>query len=100
MRNPITLLVIFSYFLIHTETVCGGRQDQALGPELIRGVERVAPDVEVVHLEGCSHWVQQDRQRAHYAQILAGQGKLGLQQDRPEEVNALMHRVSLQARGG
>ena len=78
MRNPITLLVIFSYFLIHTETVCGGRQDQALGPELIRGVERVAPDVEVVHLEGCSHWVQQDR---------------------PEEVNALTMRRFLQARG-
>ena len=41
-------------------------------------MEQVAPNVEVVHLEGCSHWVQQDR---------------------PEEVNALMRRF-LQARSG
>ena len=37
-----------------------GDQDRALGPELIPGTERIAPDLRVEHIPDSSHWVQQD----------------------------------------
>jgi pimeloyl-ACP methyl ester carboxylesterase len=37
-----------------------GEQDIALGKELTYGTERFAPNLQIVYLPNCSHWVQQE----------------------------------------
>lgn len=41
--------------------VLWGDNDAFLGGDLMRGMERFCDAVEVHRLEGCSHWIQQDR---------------------------------------
>ena len=53
--------------------------DSALGPQLLRGTERYAPDLRLHVLPACSHWAQQDR---------------------PQEVNAAMREFLLEGEGG
>ena len=39
--------------------VLHGDQDSALGAKLLTGIEAAVPNVEVILLSPCSHWVQQ-----------------------------------------
>lgn len=51
LRRPLRCAVLVLY----------AGEDHALGRRLLRGTERYAPALELHVLEGCSHWVQQDR---------------------------------------
>jgi pimeloyl-ACP methyl ester carboxylesterase len=57
MRRP-----TFRWKTIDAPTmVIWGDQDKALGTELLRGTERIAPNLRVEHIPDASHWVQHDR---------------------------------------
>ena len=51
LRRPLPLPVLLIW----------AANDSALGPQLLRGVERYAPDLRLHVVPDCSHWAQQDR---------------------------------------
>jgi pimeloyl-ACP methyl ester carboxylesterase len=50
--------------------VIWGERDTALGPELLEGLERVAPDVSIHRIADAGHWVQNEsREEVNRAMI-------------------------------